>query len=263
MNNINSFTERLVKRLGDYYGSEYSVSESEINKNNGTVRHAVVIRKTGENIAPSIYIDEFYERYSEGMLFSEIIADIISIRDMHACKSEFDTSLFGNYENIREKLRIKLVNRGCNKLILEDCPHVPYVDMEIVFLITVEDNTFGCGSILIHNDLFNRWNISVEKLAYDAKENSIKKYAPHMMDIFDVLAEIYEKNNRKFDCDNDEEMQGIIENTHILNSDVNKIQVLSSRDRLYGAAVITYPDMLKKIGDSLQCDYYVLPSSIH
>ena len=39
--------------------------------------------------------------------------------------------------------------------------------------------------------------------------------------------------------------------------------VLTNKKRYYGAACIVYPNVLEEIGDLLQEDYYIIPSSVH
>ena len=39
--------------------------------------------------------------------------------------------------------------------------------------------------------------------------------------------------------------------------------VLTNQNRYYGAACLVYPDMLEVIGEMLQDDFYILPSSVH
>lgn len=256
-NNINSFISKLVSRLGDYYGKEYFVSSSEYVKNNGTIKHAVIIRKKGEHITPTIYVDDFFDDYNEGISFSEIVAEIIKIRDEHGNDIEIDLSYIDKYDLVKDKLYIKLINKEYNTGILKDVPYVCFADMLVVFLLKVSDVTIGEGEILIHNDLFLKWNITTEELYQDAKKNTMDRFGPSLFDMVDILKELATKNNCKLDMNN------LTDNIAILNDNEEKMYVLTNQSKWHGAAVITYNNLLKDLADSFNNDFYILPSSIH
>lgn len=257
-NNIDSFINRLINRLGEYYGQEYLVSSSEMIKNNGTIKHAIMIRKNSENLTPSIYVDEFYESFKRGEGFSEIVAKIIQIRDANGTDKELDLSYIEKYEMIKDNLIIKLINKEYNAGILDDTPHIDFADMVVVFLIRICDPIVGEGTILLHNSLFDMWNVSLDRLFIDAKNNTMKSYSPCFMDIVDVMKEIIAKNKARFAFENN-----AFDDFYLLSNDSQKMYVLSNQNRWYGASVIVYDGLLKELSDSLASDLYILPSSIH
>ena len=83
-----------------------------------------------------------------------------------------DTKLFLNYENIRKNIIFKLINTEKNKELLEELPHIEYMDMSIVFHCLIPHQEHEMASILVHN-------VQFETVGYDSKKaetGSNKKY---------------------------------------------------------------------------------------
>ena len=48
-------------------------------KNNGTELDGITIMEKDKNIAPTIYINSFYDRYREGVSLKAVVSEIIRI----------------------------------------------------------------------------------------------------------------------------------------------------------------------------------------
>lgn len=243
------FTDKLTSRLYDYYGSNYSISINEVTKNNDNHRHSIIIRKEGENITPSIYLEEFFERYEEGDTFSEIVSDIITLRNRHSVMSDFDFERITDYAWAKEYLGIKLVSKQLNSMLLLDTPHWNISDLTIVFYVSVENEELGNGAILIRNAMLKEWNITVERLYMDARENMMRKNPPYVIDIVDMLMDMRDAYSIERIIDTDD-MRG-------------KMYVLTNQSKYYGAATLCYPGLLGELADRFNGDFFVIPSSIH
>ena len=58
------FMELLIKELEKHFPtSEYELKSDTFLKNNDTMRYGIIVRRMGGNIAPTVYIDHFYEDY--------------------------------------------------------------------------------------------------------------------------------------------------------------------------------------------------------
>ena len=60
---LSEFTKTVSELILSSLGDGFKVSSKEIIKNNGVVYHALLISEEGRSIAPTIYIDQFYEVY--------------------------------------------------------------------------------------------------------------------------------------------------------------------------------------------------------
>ena len=63
---MEKFKEEVIKTFKTSFGSEYTVEEKIVQKNNGVVMNGLVIRDMAINVVPVIYIEELYDAYKNG-----------------------------------------------------------------------------------------------------------------------------------------------------------------------------------------------------
>lgn len=66
---MNAFADTVKCAMEAYYGEEYKVTVQKVVKNNNTTLTGLVILKPNVNIAPTIYLESFYERYKAGTTY--------------------------------------------------------------------------------------------------------------------------------------------------------------------------------------------------
>ena len=62
-----------------------------------------------------------------------------------------------------------------NRSLLSKIPHIPYLDLAIVFYCKVTAPNLQNGSFLIHNSNLTAWNVSTDDLIRDARLNTCRK----------------------------------------------------------------------------------------
>ena len=97
--NINDFGVLLADSAKDILGDGYSVECKEVIKNNGVAYHAVVIRKNSGNIAPTIYIDEYYREYLKGKKVTAITDHVIKLYHESEVRGDFDVEFFTDFSS--------------------------------------------------------------------------------------------------------------------------------------------------------------------
>lgn len=257
------FEEKLLIRLNARYGDEYAIEVKETIKNNDQIHHGLIIRKQGINIAPTIYIDAFYDSYINGKTFASICDDIDYIYKRHCIEQDYNISNISDYTWVKNRLGIKLINRDMNRKRLSDIPYVSFADLAIVFEIIIEDKRLSNGSIMINNSLLDVWNISIDTLKSDAISNAKTLHPPFMMDIVDSIIDDYRKNHDDGTPFAAKEIEEYEMHLNMFRDDLIHIMVLTNDVKYYGASVIAYPGMLEEIGESVGTDYIVIPSSVH
>ena len=60
------FAAKIGTMVQEKMGSGYAISNHQVRKNNGIVLNAITIRTEESNIAPSIYIEHFYDEVESG-----------------------------------------------------------------------------------------------------------------------------------------------------------------------------------------------------
>ena len=260
---IDEFADAVKDKLQAYYADECIVSVNSVTKNNDQRRHGITIKRKGYTSAPNIYLDDAYEEYIQGKSLERITSELICLRNKCKDEVEFDADLFTDYNWVRGRLGIRIINRMKNARLLTDVPHRDFADMALVFYVAIDDESIGKGTILIHNEHMTMWDISSDRLYDDALASSLRNNPPYMADMVEALIDILRGEEETEGLNlpvSDEELR---EKLYRSLPDRGLMYVLSNQSKLNGASVIAYPGMLNDIAQKLGCDYYLLPSSIH
>ena len=242
--NINEFAEIIKERLEERTGLE--VRLAEVIKNNSVTLHGISIIVPEINITPNIYLESFFKEYERGMSFEDITERIINVWEREKGHKHFDVEWFRDFEQIKERIAYKLVNYEANRKLLEDVPHVPFLNLAKVFYVTIDCKEFGSGSILVHNNHMESWGVTTEELDELASINTPKMFQAEIMSMAVVMKELMQ--------DVSEEMELLID---------NKMFVVTNKDRHYGAAAMCYPNIIKEFAEQKECDLIIIPSSVH
>jgi len=243
--------EEVEKRTGD----SYRVRLNDVRKNNGVVLRGLTVMQDDSNISPTIYLNNYYEEYINGRAtLVNVVNDVMDTYHRNKVNQSVDMRYFLNYESVKQRVVYKLVNTEKNKALLEDIPHIEFLDLSIVFQCLIAQEDLGTASILIHNVHMKLWDISVEKLYQAAKENTQRLQEYEIKSMAEVLCEIMKAENpEEFDYDKCKSDL----------SDSIPIYVLSNKSRVEGAACMLYPNLVRDFADAIGSSFYIIPSSIH
>lgn len=224
-------------------------------KNNGKERKGVLIETPGVNISPTIYLEEYYERYLQGASVERIVEEIIGFYGVIRQEKSWDYEKMLCYESVKERLVFKLVNTDKNRDYLEQIPHIAFLDLAVVFYILLEITEEGTASMTVTSSHIRHWGVQTGQLWEDAVKN-VKQILP--AEFFTMKFALSEFLGQK------QGKESVSENLFIENTGCGDgMYVLSNPLRNYGAACIAYPHVAEMIGDILGSDYYILPSSVH
>lgn len=104
--------KKLMEELKNKLGEGYEVSPVDVNKNNGTILHGISIMLKGNIGGPTVYVDNFYQRFQGSNEEIEEMIDYI-LEDIRACYEIDDEELQRNvyeYDRAKEHLRVALCN---------------------------------------------------------------------------------------------------------------------------------------------------------
>lgn len=253
---IESFAEIVKDTVEEQLGKEYEVTIHKVNKNNGVVYTGLHVGKEGINAAPVIYLDNQFEQYKQGSSTIPEITDYVVKSSKK--RVNVDVQQFLDYEIIRKRIVYKLINTEKNKELLNDIPHINFLDLSIVFQCLVSQEASGSASILVHNTHMKLWDVTLEKLYQKAKENTQKLMPYEIKSMEEVLCELI-KTEPQNQYGNDESMEFPIGNF----SDSEPLYVLSNKSRIEGAACMLYSNLISSFSDTVKSSLYIIPSSIH
>lgn len=246
----NTFQTVIMERLEHDIPDPKRISIQQVSKNNGIVLDGLTIMEKDCNISPTLYLNYYYDSYTHGVSFNDIYQSLLSDYQRHKPSQNIDPSFFTEFENIRDKIAMKLIHYERNKELLEKVPHIRFLDLAIVFYCLISmDFTTGNATILIHHSHLKNWNITTTELFRIAKENTQKILPEKLYDMNDVL---YELSGHLSHAD-----------PTVSRPSPYPMFVLTNETNLFGAACLLYTDLLKHFSEESQTDFYILPSSIH
>ncbi len=246
--------DEVAKRTGE----QYVVRINEVMKNNGVVLSGITMMQDDSNISPTIYLNDFYQAYESGRTtLKNIIEEVVATYERNKVNRSVDMRFFMDYESVKHRIIFKLIHAERNEALLEDVPHIRFLDLAIVFQCLVSEEAFGNATILIHRAHARVWDKTEEDLYKQALVNTPKLQRYDIKNMRDILCEImlreYEGEDEAFD------REACLQEL----PDSVPMYVLSNRARVQGASCMLYPELLKDFAQAIRNDFYILPSSVH
>ena len=220
--------KKLMEELKNKLGEGYEVSPVDVNKNNGTILHGISILLKGNIGGPTVYVDNFYQRFQGSNEEIEEMIDYI-LEDIRSCYEIDDEELQRNvyeYDRAKEHLRVALCNYEANKETLSSRPHKRILDLAV---------------ITVSNTLLQIWGVSEEEMFDIALENTMKEEV--CCKLSDLLAQ--------------EEGLELPPGVEI------PMYILTTNDKRLGASMLLNVAALTRIAEELHSNLFIFPSSIH
>ena len=211
-------------------------------KNNGHNLTALMIQQENINVTPTIYLEPYYDRYTHGVLYEDVIAEVERFYMKAVPSQDFDISNVINFDVAKDNIVYTLVNYDKNTEFLKSVPYKQIEDLALIYKILLPENDlYGeMATISINNNLFNLYNVSVEELHEIAEEN-MKRLLPgkvrHITDLLEGFAVPWIENIEMY--------------------------AVSNEKNIMGAASILEPEIMDALAKNFGNTYYVIPSSIH
>ncbi|MBD5464053.1 MAG: hypothetical protein HDR24_13540 [Lachnospiraceae bacterium] len=260
-----SFTQSILKELRRKLGDNYSVFSHHVKKNNGVELTGIVAKRKGCNTSPTFYINDLYRSditKEEIRKISDMLYDHFQAVEF---EDDLDLSQFIEFDKAKEKLAFKLVHAEKNKELLKQVPHKLFHNLAIVFYYTVQEAPFyGKGAILVHDSHMKHWEVGPDTLYQTAFRNTPVLFPSIIENMQEVMRSILMDG-----IENDglcgKETEELLDEVCMQELTQTKMPmyVLTNKQKLYGAACMLYPGVLKTFAEKIQRDFYILPSSIH
>lgn len=251
---INTFAGKVRDAVEKKLGETYKVEVREIQKNNGVVLHGLLILTDDRNVVPTLYLEPFWEAYETGTSLAEIVRRLIRIYQEDLPKTSIDMDFFRYFEKVSGRICYRLVRQKGNEEMLQDVPHIPFLDLAICFFYAYSGEALGEGAILIHNSHMELWHTTVKELLELAQRNTPELFPWRCHSMEYVLREMMTEEEYLADMPQ-EEGEGFFAG--------NSLRVLSNLQRVQGASCMLYPGLLKQLSEKEGNSFYILPSSIH
>lgn len=252
--NMEVFAAKVCAAVEEKLGGEVHTEVKKVRKNNGVLLHGLLVSSEGQTVVPTIYLEPFLEACESGTPFEKVVCSLLSVYREGTPQDGIDMSFFKSYREVKDRICYRLIGRKGNEALLDEMPHVGFLDMAICFYYAYQGETLGEGSILIHNSHMEMWKVSAADLLAAARENTPRIFPWECSGMADIL-------NGLVGTDKDSGGLGTGDGMEEFSREV-PMKILSNKKKLYGAVCILYPGVLGKIageGKSL----YIIPSSVH
>lgn len=244
--NFNEFLELIVKEVQKEAGEDCVVSTNEVTKNNGLVLNGLIVKEKNARIAPTIYIEGFYEEYKNGKRIESIINSIMDIYAKEIKKiAQLNISDFEKFDEWKDRILYRLISQKENTDLLKKIPFTPFLDLAIVYYVLVSYTEEGFATFTIQNEHMELCGIDLDTLHKQAKENTEKSLPAKIEDIEDVIAKMMPKF------------------TEVPPVHEMKMFCLSNDKTMFGAITILYDKVLAKFAEKQCSDIIIIPSSVH
>lgn len=241
----NTFNLEIKEILERNFQSEGKIILQKVRKNNGVLLDSLIIQMPDSNISPTIYLDVFYEMYKNGMDIEEIAVRILAAYYNGRPKKGLNLEFFKDFEQVKSRIVYRIVNAKQNQELLEEIPHVLWMDLAICFYYAFYDEQLGNGMITIYNKHMEWWNTSTKELMVLAKKNTPELMKARWDSLTKVVESIY-----------GEELEE-------LHGRECPLYVLTNEQKNQGAACILYEGVPDQLAKFLGGSFYMIPSSIH
>ena len=250
MMNYQEFRDEVKKNIGMYLntsGMENAKVEIEtVQKVNKKLEGLKLVIENSK-VCPIYYMDNLYKDYLSNGNFDLTMVELIEkLKFSEMEKPDFDL----DFNKIKDKVILELVNSENNKGLLENIPHRNIADLSVIYCWIIDANNYGITSAIVTNQVAEEINLSENDLFKSASEN-LKKTSPATIKsleevVMGIMNDQPEKNDQGIEID-----------------DPDSIYVISNTRKQYGAAAILDTELMSNIAEQMDSNIYILPSSIH
>ena len=225
--NYTEFMNAMLCEIRGQVDAQVRTELYTVTKNNGTRRTGILFKQEDSNLAPTIYLEEFYQKYLKGQQVPDLADSICSIYQEIRVKKTCDCQNLFDFNHVKEHIVYTLIRRDANEELLKQIPYEPFLDLAVVYYIQIDNTRFGSATIQIRNEHLRYWRVEKEEIRRLAEKNTPRIYPVQIRQI------------------------------------VRFMYVATNEQCSLGAAVMRYPDFREKVRGMIRGDFYILPSSIH
>ncbi|MDR2889004.1 MAG: DUF5688 family protein [Lachnospiraceae bacterium] len=269
-----NFLVAIKEAVQNMMGDEVTVTITSIRKNNGITLDGMLIARKERGISPAYYVNNQYQAMLEGKAIAAIAEEIVDLYERSDFPHQLNLEFFNSAEEMKSNVLYKLIHFQKNRELLNDLPHLRFMDLAIVFFCNLSEEYFENGSVLIHNRHVERWNLTAEELYQSAQLNTMRLCPETIIDMEEVMRGVFIRRLKdKIGTDEggeellkrfmEEQYPNLAEKEFKQAKGRYKMYVLGNEDRLFGAAAMLYPGVLDRFSDEMGLGLFLLPSSVH
>lgn len=238
------------------------VTVAPVKKNNGIELTGLSIRMQDINIAPTIYLENYYKDYQAGRPMESVMEDLYNVYEANRpdIMGEFKTDFLESFDNCWDRITCRLVNGSRNAEALDGLANLKFGDLAITFQVVAIIDNKGLGTINISDRMLEEWGKDTHDLLHAAMHNQMFDHPGQIKPIETVLLDMLAKGDNPNEIPED-----FIENleARVDSDEVFGMYVMTNRYGMYGATAMLEQGLLSDFVDKAGTNVYILPSSVH
>lgn len=250
---LKQFAEEVKNYFSVFEFPNAEISIQEVTKNNDTKYLGICVKNEDSNIAPTVYMEEFYKEYRDGEKEIEDCAHELASAIRSAFIEKTDIEWITDYEKCKELLQIAVCDTEANKFALNNMPHYEVCESLSAYLrIRLDKDTFkaGFGSIKVTNQLFEKWGVDIYEAFPQAMLNLEGIQGAKCVPMTQVLMELGGFHPSKTQ-------------EEFMTDESSFAYIVTNKDKVFGAGIIACNMLMDKIVNAIGDGFFVIPSSIH
>ena len=237
--NYLSFSSEILSRVREHLPDGCEAELRKIEKNNGVEYIGIFLKRDepSQAASPLVYVDPYYRSCEAGAdpeLAAMEIAGILT----RPVPEDICAERFMNIDHVRKNLVFRLVNRERNKALLPELVYREFLDLAVTYGVIMNSAAAGSGIVMVRKAMADEWKLTEQELFECALLNTPRIMGEDLKSMSEMLGRASEPVE-------------------------DGMYVLTNTEAFYGASVMLYTRLLKKLADSLATDLYILPSSVH
>lgn len=256
---IQDFLIEAKRATQDFFDSmeeDVSVKTVDTVKTNDRKLFGLSLTRADSMIGVTVYLDDLYDRLTEGEVMDQISEDIIArcAYSMVSSRPDFmweaQSKEYYSLENVKNRLSVRLLDVRLNKCYMEQRPYIDVGNgLALIAYINETEEIYSEWKIAITNDLLDDMGCDKQTVMTEAIKNTMRIAPAAMFKISEALTESEPTNYLEIDSDDIQ--------------DEKTVYTITNEARFHGAAALYYPGVMKKAAEIIGSSYYVIPSSIH
>ena len=174
--NYTEFMNAMLCEIRGQVDAQVRTELYTVTKNNGTRRTGILFKQEDSNLAPTIYLEEFYQKYLKGQQVPDLADSICSIYQEIRVKKTCDCQNLFDFNHVKEHIVYKLIRRDANEELLKQIPYESFLDLAVVYYIQIDNTRFGSAAIQIRNEHLRYWRVEKEEIRRLAEKNTPRIY---------------------------------------------------------------------------------------
>ncbi len=246
---LERFKEKMIAKVSSYLGSEVSVSEQKVLKNNSLEKNGIIIRSNdSRNISPVIYLEPLYRLYQAGeSSMDECVLQVVHQyreADVSGIQS-FISDEFMSWDFVKAHVYPVLISTKQNWDFLKTAVSRCLLDLSVIYQVRMEAPDGRVYSMKLNYIMLKQLGVT-EKEVYESAIRNMKNDGYRFYNLEDAFALFMPDKTAVKPA---------------VRLDDNNMYVLVNRDMQYGAAGLLNGDLLREATGGR--DFYVIPSSVH